>query len=253
MTDLACQCLDWTLDYFRVGYSSITNYNGTVCSTPASPNSLSATPTSSSTSTSTYATATATACCSNGVFTGDLAEACSEEHPLYGDGQCYGQYQINCRGGYLKTPVITNSEETPPIFEDGTVYSPAANLSECLYFCLSFGTSFTSVNWIPPSAFNSQYLPTTCQCLSEPSDFRILALPGQRGLYVSLDFCPTGPPTPPPPCCEPYLGNLDHLCAYANAPSEDPDPNGTGNGKCLPGGYRVSILTSKHQFIHSIC
>jgi hypothetical protein len=35
-------------------------------------------------------------CCTNGLYSGDIADACSPANPTYGDGFCWEQFEINC-------------------------------------------------------------------------------------------------------------------------------------------------------------
>jgi hypothetical protein len=193
-----------------------------LCPAGTSSSSSSATPTTTTTAT---ATPSSPACCSNGVFTDDIAKACNLT-PNYGDGQCYGQYEINCKGGYTFEIDTTNLELSPV----------ELNLGDCLQFCVSFGNPFgddwTALNLINNNDFTGPYW--QCDCLSAYSGFQNYQTPGQQAVIMSMTFCPTGPPQVIEfPCCEPYTGDFTQACV-------DPSSPDYGDRKCLPGSYEVS-------------
>jgi hypothetical protein len=39
-------------------------------------------------------------CCPNGLYSGDIADACSPTNPGYGNGQCWEQFEINCDNSF---------------------------------------------------------------------------------------------------------------------------------------------------------
>jgi hypothetical protein len=180
--------------------------------------------------------ARSTGCCPNGIFTDDLANACQPGNPLYGDGQCYGQYQINCQFGY-------NSYFSAPemFLAVGTVRTypyDTYNLETCLNFCRGYGGQFMSATLnIKPYLGENNDPPgwqIGCGCRAEEAEIFITGFT-EISDYRSLIYCPTGPPAPPLACCEQYNDDLSKLCKGTDS---DPDQS-YGNDKCLPGGFKV--------------
>jgi hypothetical protein len=190
------------------------------------PSSTTSSSSSASATTSPTSTPTSTACCPNGVFTGDISEACVLT-PGYGDGQCFGQYQINCFDAYLSEQTVTNElGASDPITWD-----------QCLQFCLESGDLGGLSEGF--SVLTLDFSGTTfweCICLVNPSQYTYLKPPGQPSLGISGIECPVGPPTISFPCCEPFNGNLTDACMDPNIPNY-------GHGQCIGGDntYQVSF------------
>jgi hypothetical protein len=89
--DGECDCIVGPNNFGPYHYS-ILQVDYSICPSPSGTSSS----TSSSTTTTPTATSTPTACCPHGAFQDELHNACSDSRPSYGDGFCYGQYQINC-------------------------------------------------------------------------------------------------------------------------------------------------------------
>jgi hypothetical protein len=217
--DGECYCDSDLYSFFAVATSNAmveTDYDLCPTSTSSSSSSVSAT---------TSPTPTSTACCPNGVFTGDISEACVLT-PGYGDGQCFGQYQINCFDAYLTEENTTNEfVALDPITWD-----------QCLQFCLASGNvggpwqGFDVLTTFVPG-----YTVWECTCLVGPSDYQYLMAPGQPSYGISGIECPTGPPTISFPCCEPFTGDLTDACVDPNIPNY-------GDGQCIgnTNTYQVS-------------
>jgi hypothetical protein len=146
------------------------------------------------------------ACCPNGVYTGNIANACSTGKP--GDGMCWNNFQIQCNQTYAFVG-FNNQQTTQP---------PDANVGDCYNFCQTYGGSYTTVNLAIGLVNN------VCTCLSST-----LSLTLDVGLGTSLVYCPTSGPIPTPPCCTPYAGTLNTACTGSQP----------GNGLCLTGGYQI--------------
>jgi hypothetical protein len=76
----------------------------------------------------------AQSCCPNGVYTGNIADACGSNNN--GDGQCYDNFQIRCTGGYLSSNIRKG------YLNDGPV-----DIELCLDFCYNtYYTALTAVS-----------------------------------------------------------------------------------------------------------
>jgi hypothetical protein len=180
-------------------------------------------------------------CCPNGTFTGLLSQACVSPHRLYGDGQCYGEYQINCRGIDPKYSTVVaydylSTSYSGPEFPEPDPGPYGYPMNGCLDFCRGTNKPFLAAMVGEDYGFVSggiSYYFFNCYCAS---------IGPPRNLFdygiSSLSYCPTGVETPPPSCCEPYTDNLSKICT---ATPENPRYSNYGNRKCLPGGYQVGI------------
>jgi hypothetical protein len=178
-----------------------------------------------STTTAATPTATPSSCCSNGIFTDDLENACNLIDPSYGDGQCYGHFEIHCDGVYLEYTTQPNSAQ----------YSGAYTIADCFEYCRDYGGDSTAVDWIRHNDEIPQLL--FCYCLTGQSEFVALADPNEYSPGISMSYCSTGPSTNPLPCCEPFTGDQTQLCL-------NPLSSDYGDGKCVldehQQPYRVS-------------
>jgi hypothetical protein len=162
---------------------------------------------------------------------------------MNGDGQCYGDYQIHCRFADLTRVHIVGSEVVG--IDDESIYN-RYTLQDCLYYCKAIGRPFAALaldeyaEFIHGGIIVGYY--GECTCLGEVTD-------AHQSDARSMSYCPRGVDTPPPPCCVPYLGDLNRICK-----GDGTRPDNHGDGQCLPGGYRVSSATlfahiKSHQLI----
>jgi hypothetical protein len=152
-------------------------------------------------------------CCPNGVYTDDPKLICSKPNTYaYGDGQCYGQYEIDC----------FTSPDSPTYIGFNDDLPDDASIVDCFNFCREFEPSFTTVSFTPFG-----YAPPNCDCIINAGtlDFDITT--------STLNYCGSGPPPPPLPCCQPFLGDETKICM-------DPtDSLNYGDRQCLPNKWMV--------------
>jgi hypothetical protein len=160
------------------------------------------------------ATAFGQSCCPNGIYIDDPELICNNPAVFaYGEGQCYGQFQINCY-------TFPNSRDS---FVFDYTLPHDSSIADCYGFCHEFAPSFTDVIFIPFATG-----PPNCECAIDQ-----VGLNGDLGAHT-LTYCGLGPPAPSPPCCERFTGDESKICV-------DPtDAVNYGDGKCLANNFEVS-------------
>jgi hypothetical protein len=110
---------------------------------------------------------------------GNLKDACSPTNLLYGDGECWEGYQIDCQGGYS-------------IYDTQITYYTLVNgdftLLNCLEVCQTDGAPYTAVELYMPFG-SGGFQEVQCYCLNQPTDLRVYKEPGQQSFIASLTYC----------------------------------------------------------------